>query len=162
MFQLYGSAMLPWLQLLKRMRPSLVVFAETEEGSGSSAEAFLARFEACSAHYWAFFHAFEACLRGNDLKLLLPFESIYQRLNTYRIVSCDGPERLIRPLAHQSWQAWFKGWGFNEVPILPHVFTALSGRSLARFPNEFQTSLVNRTLWMSYKGRPLAHASCWV
>lgn len=150
------------VQLLRRLQPAIVVFAETEESSRASSEAFLARFEACAASYWTMFHAFEACLGPHDdVKLMLPFEGIFHRTNLYRILACDGPERLIRPISHQSWQAWFRGWGFREAPILPHVFVGLL-RFLERFPSEWRTALVTNTLWLSYKGRPIAHASCWV
>jgi len=144
------------------MRPAILVFVETEESSGASSEVFLERFEACSAYYWSLFNAFEACLGSNDLKLVCCHgRGIYHRPNSFRILSCDGPDRLIRPLSHDSWQVWFRAWGFTEAPILPHVLTALL-QVLRGFPGDFQTSLINTTLWLAYKGRAMAHATCWV
>lgn len=149
------------LQALKRLGPAIAVFIELEESSSASSEVFLERFGSFSAFYWKLFHAFEACLGDNDISLLLPFEGFYHRINLYSAVSCDGPDRRIRPTSQKSLHAWLRGWGLHEVPILPQVLPSLQ-RLLKNFPEDFGTSKSGNILWLTHKGLPLAHGSCWV
>lgn len=148
------------VQLLKRMRPVIVAFTETEEGASSS-DVFVRRFEASMSHHWDAFQAHDAALGGRDARLLVPWERVFNRSNVCTVVACEGAQRVIRPMSHADWWAWFTQWGFKALPIGPQVFLDLQ-KLLSCFSPEFGTSLVGSTAWLTWKGRALAHSSCWV
>lgn len=142
------------------MQPLIVAFTETEEGASSS-DVFVQRFEASMNHHWNAFQAHDAALGGKDAQLLVPWERVFNKSNICTVVSHEGKERVIRPMSHADWYAWFTRWGFQAVPIPLQVFLGLQ-RFIANFSSEFGTSLIGNTAWLMCKGHALAHFSCWV
>lgn len=145
------------LQLLKRMKPVIVAFAEDEmEASG---DCFLQRFQACLDSHWVHSHVLDAMLGPRDVRLVLPWEGTWFRLHTISIIACEGPDRLVRPLSKAKWHEWFRSWGFHSLPVSQPVLEGVE-RVLLDY-NGFSSSYDGTAVWLCFQGRRMLHATCW-
>jgi len=140
------------LQLFQRLKPGILAFAE--EDMEASSDVFLECFKGTLDHYWDALRSLDCCYSHCNVKPMLAFEQYWYYLNTYAVVSCEGSERVVRPLSARGWHAWFKECGFTSVPARPSVLKHLD-RFVSNYPSEIETYLEGNVAWIGCHGRPL-------